>query len=202
MSRQANLPPRCPFQKKPATLPINDSIIPCLSNGNDSHPWHHESSSQSLLSEEQPAWFDGLLSDPDSNLKGTFHRRSASDSVALLGGIVDHFPSLQPLKDDEDPACDRTNGWLELGCTYGPNSPRQRGTLSFSENAIASALSEYVSRSPLEGFDGSSCIYGVNQFDLKDNDCGMAAKDLNAEAKAVKRLESDCALVSSTNQSA
>ncbi|RVW78788.1 hypothetical protein CK203_050941 [Vitis vinifera] len=83
---------------------------------------------------------------------------------------------------------------------YGPNSPRQRGNQSFSENAIASALSEYVSKSPLEDLDGSFCISGINQFDLKENACG-ADGELNAETKAVKRLESECMLVSSIAQS-
>ncbi|XP_034705586.1 basic leucine zipper 6 [Vitis riparia] len=186
MSRQANLPPRCPFQKKPITRPIHDPIFPNLGNDNELYPRHHKSSSQSSISEEQPAWFDDLLNDPDSNLRGTCHRRSASDSVALLDGVVDHFPSLKPLKDDKNSVCDRIGSGLESACMYGPNSPRQRGNQSFSENAIASALSEYVSKSPLEDLDGSFCISGINQFDLKENACG-ADGELNAETKAVKR---------------
>lgn len=200
MSRQANLPPRCPFQRKPITRLTHDPTFPILGDENELHPWHHISSSQRSISEEQPTWFDDLLKEPDSNLKGRVHRRSASDSLTLLDGIMEHLPSLQPLKDDENSVCDRVGSGMESACMYGPNSPRQKGNLSFSENAVASALSEYVSKNPLEDLDGSSCIGGINQFDLKNNACG-AAGELNAETKAVKRLELECIIVSSTAQS-
>ena len=200
MSRQANLPPRCPFQRKPITRLTHDPTFSNLGNDNELPPWHHKFFSQSSISDDQPAWFDDLLNDPDSNLKGILHRRSASDPVTLLDGIVEHLPSLQPLKDDENSVSDGVGSGLESACMYGPNSPRRRGNLSFSENAIASALSEYASENPLEDLDGSSCIAGINQIDLKNDACG-AAGELNAETKAVKRLESEFMLVSSIAQS-
>ncbi|KAK9283949.1 hypothetical protein L1049_012206 [Liquidambar formosana] len=185
MSRQAHLPPRCPFQKKRTSRPIHDSVFPTPRNGNESCPHHHRSSSQSSVVEEHPAWLDDLLSDPDSDSKGIFHRRSASDSVALLNGLVDPFPSLTPLNDEESSVGNETSG-LESACMYGPNSPRQRSNLTFSENAIVSALSEYVSQSPMKYVDGSLSISGITCSELKGDGCGFSGEH-NTEASAVKR---------------
>ncbi|KAI7978889.1 Basic leucine zipper 6 [Camellia lanceoleosa] len=90
MSRQAHLPPRCPFQKGTVTRPIRDS-----------YPRHQKSISQSSILEEQPAWLDDLLSDLDANSKGILHRRSTSDSVTLLDGLVS-LPTLPPLSNEEN----------------------------------------------------------------------------------------------------
>ncbi|KAG5237906.1 basic leucine zipper [Salix suchowensis] len=132
MSKQSLLPPRCPFQKHVVSRPIHDSF-----------PQHHRSPSQGSILEEKPAWLDDLLSDEDADSRGASLRRSASDSVTLLEGIVDSFSGLSP------------------SSMYGPNSPRRRGgNVTFSENAIASALSEYAFQNPLQHADGSLFISG------------------------------------------
>ncbi|PQQ13442.1 basic leucine zipper 6 [Prunus yedoensis var. nudiflora] len=73
-------------------------------------------------------------------------------------------------------------GWNSVSL-YGPNSPRQRGSLSFSENALVSALSEYTSNEPIQNMDGILCI---GQSDSKGDDCHSIG-ELNAEMRAVKR---------------
>ncbi|XP_011076869.1 uncharacterized protein LOC105161014 isoform X3 [Sesamum indicum] len=70
MSKQAQLPPRCPIQKKTmgcqATVPVSspsckDTELHARKSG------HCESFWQSFILEEQPAWLNDLLSDTDSN---------------------------------------------------------------------------------------------------------------------------------------
>lgn len=174
---QAHLPPRCPIQKKPINGPIHDPISLPLQ--------HHKSSSQHML-EEQPAWLDDLLSDPESNSKGRFHRRSASDSVALLDGLSDSLSFLGP-HNDEGTSVNASCG-LESDCLYGPNSPRLRRSSSFSENVIVSALSEYVYQEPVQFVDGSLGISGISPSDAMTDGC-LTVGEHNAETKAAKRLE-------------
>ncbi|XP_057978901.1 basic leucine zipper 2 isoform X2 [Malania oleifera] len=185
MSRQAHLPPRCPFQKKVAPRSTHEPIPPTPRRGYDLRPQHHKSSSQSSILEEQPAWLDDLLDDSDLNSKGTSHRRSASDSLTLLDGIVDQFPSLTPLNEERS-VCNESCSKLESDCMYGPNSPRRRGSLTFSENAIVSALSEYVSQNTMQYIDKSHSISGIACSDLRGDGCRPAG-ELNAETKTVKR---------------
>lgn len=183
MSRQAHLPPRCPIQKKPIAG-IHDSVAQSL-HINESYLRHHKSSSQSSIPEEPPLWLDDLLSDPDSNSKGIYHRRSVSDSIALLDALADAFPSLAPHKDDENSVVNETCNGLESACTYGPNSPRKKSNLTFVENAIVSALSESVSQDPTHSVDGNLHISATTHADWKGDDCHSIG-DLDTEKKAVK----------------
>ncbi|KAK6929027.1 hypothetical protein RJ641_005232 [Dillenia turbinata] len=177
MSRQAQLPPRSPFQKKIVSRPITDSLL--------SYPRHHKSSSQSSILEEQPAWLDELLSDQEANSKGLLHRRSASDSLTLLEGLVP-FSSLGPLKDDENSGCNEAKTGMESSCVYGPNSPRQRGDWSLSENAIVSALSEYVSQNSLGCLDENHCLPEYSPLESKVDACKLG-NEISTETKAGKR---------------
>ncbi|XP_059628527.1 basic leucine zipper 6 [Cornus florida] len=183
MSRQAHLPPRCPFQKKAINNPIHDHDPPTLFRNIESYPRHHKSISQSYILEEQPAWLDDLLSDSDSNSKGIFHRRSASDSVTLLDGLVP-LPSLTTLNDDNKSCSNEAGSGLESACVYGPNSPR--GKLNFPENGIISALSEYVSENPMQYLDGDICVSRTPQLDSAQDARGSTG-EINADTKAVKR---------------
>lgn len=189
MSRQAHLPPRCPIQKKPIAGPIHDTVSHPL-HINESYPRHQKSPSQSSILDEQPAWLDDLLGDAVSNSKGMSHRRSVSDSVALLDALEDVFPSLTPHKDDASIDVSKTCSGLVSACTYGPNSPRQKSNVTFTENAIVSALSEYVSQDPLPYIDGSLCNSAISYSHSKGDDCHSVG-ELNTENKDVKRLESE-----------
>lgn len=188
MSRQAPLPPRCPFQKRSISRQISDPIS--LTTHAESNLRHQKSSSQSSVQEEQLAWLDDLLDDQDVNGVGKFHRRSASDSVTLLDGILDAFPSLNTSKDKENAVADESSGGLQSNCMYGPNSPRKRNNLTFSENALVSALSESASESPLQYVDDSLCMSGVHFPEIKADLCASTG-EINADNKTSKRLESD-----------
>ncbi|KAI5343589.1 hypothetical protein L3X38_011465 [Prunus dulcis] len=187
-TRQSHLPPRCPIQKKPNSGPMQDPIS-LLPHINESYPRHQRSSSQSLM-EEQPSWPDNLSNDSESSNKGIVHRRSVSDSVTLLHGLADSFSSLSPKNDEFSVDNGSYSGWNSVSL-YGPNSPRQRGCLSISENALVSALSEYASHEPIQNMDGIPCI---GHSDSKGDDCHSIG-ELNAEMRAVKRLVSELSLV-------
>ncbi|CAK7325187.1 unnamed protein product [Dovyalis caffra] len=175
MSRQSLLPPRCPFQKHVVSRPVHDS-----------YPQHHRSPSQGSILEEKPAWLDDLLSDEDADSKETCLRRSASDSVTLLDGIVDSFSGLSPYNDEAASDGNETCSGLKSASMYGPNSPRRRGNVTLSENALASALSEYAFQNPLQYVDGSLCISGITPLDSMGNACGSSGEH-NSETNAVKR---------------
>ncbi|KAJ6311313.1 hypothetical protein OIU77_013143 [Salix suchowensis] len=178
MSKQSLLPPRCPFQKHVVSRPIHDSF-----------PQHHRSPSQGSILEEKPAWLDDLLSDEDADSRGASLRRSASDSVTLLEGIVDSFSGLSPCNNEATSGGGETCSGLESASMYGPNSPRRRGgNVTFSENAIASALSEYAFQNPLQHADGSLFISGNTPLDSMGNACGSAG-ELNCETSSVKTDE-------------
>ena len=179
MSRQSLLPPRCPFPKHAVSHPILES-----------NPQHHRSPSQGSILEEKPAWLDDLLSDEDADSKGKCLRRSASDSVTLLDGIVDSFSGLSPYNDEAASGSNETCSGLQSASMYGPNSPRRRGNVTFSENVIASALSEYAFQNPLQYVDGSLCISGTQPLDQMGSACGSDG-ELNGETNPVKRLESE-----------
>uniref|UniRef100_A0A2N9GZF9 BZIP domain-containing protein n=1 Tax=Fagus sylvatica TaxID=28930 RepID=A0A2N9GZF9_FAGSY len=185
MSRQAHLPPRCPIQKKPIAGSIHDTVSHPL-HINESYPRHYKSASQSSILEEQPAWLDDLLSDSDLNSKGIPHRRSVSDSIALLDSLADVFPSLTPHADDANIDVNETCSGLESACTYGPNSPRQKSNVTFTENAIVSALSEYVSQDPVPYIDESLCISAIPYSHSEGDDCHSIG-ELDTEKKAEKR---------------
>lgn len=185
MSRQPHLPPRCPFQKKHVSGPIHDPISP--PQRAESYVRHHKSSSQSSILEDQPAWLDNLLSDPGANSVGILHRRSASDSVTLLDGIVGSFLDLNPQNDDKNLDGHEACSGLESSCLYGPNSPRKRSNLTFAGNAIVSALSESALENHLLQYvDESLCISGVIPSDL-NGDTHTLTGEHNAETKMTKR---------------
>lgn len=185
MSRQPHLPPRCPFQKKHVSGPIHDPISP--PQRAESYVRHHKSSSQSSIPEDQPAWLDNLLSDPGANSVGILHRRSASDSVTLLDGIVGSFLDLNPRNDDKNLDGHEACSGLESSCLYGPNSPRKRSNLTFAGNAIVSALSESALENHLLQYvDESLCISGVIPSDL-NGDTHTLTGEHNAETKMTKR---------------
>ncbi|KAL6989190.1 hypothetical protein U1Q18_014943 [Sarracenia purpurea var. burkii] len=179
MSKHAPLPPRCPFQKK-ITCPSPSSC-----KDTELYPRHQKSISQSSILEEQPAWLDDLLSDSDAGRKGLLHRRSASDSMTLLDGLVS-LPSLDPLNDEDSSVSCETDGVLESACMYGPNSPRRKGKLSFPENAMVSALSEYLSQNPTQYLDSCHHVSGMLQCDSVQDASGSAG-EANTETRAVKR---------------
>lgn len=188
MSRQAHLPPRCPFQKKPLTCPVQDPFSPPPHQHNPLPPRHQKSISQSSILEEQPAWLDELLNDSGSNSSGIFHRRSASDSLTLLDGLVS-LEGFDKFDETESNASCESDSSSKTNCIYGPNSPRGKSNITFAENAIVSALSEYVSPNPLQYLDRCISVSGAAQSESVGNASG-AADDVSAEAKPMKRLDS------------
>ncbi|KAG5556937.1 hypothetical protein RHGRI_007245 [Rhododendron griersonianum] len=178
MSRHAHLPPRCPFQKKSTTRSIYDPLSP--SSCKELYPRHQKSISQSSILEEQPEWLDDLLGDSDANTKGTLHRRSASDSMTLLDGLVS-------LNDDDSSVSSETGSGFESGCMYGPNSPRSKGKFTFPENTMVSALSDCLFQNPMEYLDGGLCASGMVHCEVQDGS-GLAG-EANAESKADKRIK-------------
>lgn len=159
MSRSSHLPPRYPFQRK-ATI----------------HPTHEPisiSPPKSTTLEEQPEWLDDLLSDSDSSLKGISLLQSASDSVELVHGLVPKmvlFPS-----DDEKKSCSE-----ESDCIYGPNSPREKCNIEFSESSVLLALSEYVSQGQMQFSDETCQNSGTSDLGSK-GDCYGSDHELNGE---------------------
>lgn len=179
MSRKAQLPPRCPFQKKPVYCSFQDSISP---PSNEFNPGHHKSSSQSSFFEEQPVWLDELLSESDSNSSRSLHRRSASDSATLLNGIMDSFQGLTPkVKDENSVAVD-----LESTCIYGPNSPRKRVLSTLSGTALASAMSESILHDPVQYVFDSPVVSGIRNSDGKEDILGSVTEP-TAEEKLAKQ---------------
>ncbi|KAJ7970657.1 Basic leucine zipper like [Quillaja saponaria] len=170
MSRQAHLPPRCPNQKKPITG-LNRDYFSSSSCIKDFYPYHQKSPSYSSILEEQPAWLDELLNDPGSSLKEIVHCRSASDSLTLLDTIAKEFSS-PPSRDDEE--ISNQNGTCSLvqsACTYGPNSPRQRGNLTCSDHSKVSELLEYVCQVPLHYSDSSPPPHNDEGISAQNETC-------------------------------
>ncbi|KAL2227593.1 uncharacterized protein At4g06598 isoform X1 [Sesamum indicum] len=186
MSKQAQLPPRCPIQKKTmgcqATVPVSspsckDTELHARKSG------HCESFWQSFILEEQPAWLNDLLSDTDSNWNGALHGRAASDSFTIFDGIVP-LPDLDQLNETETAdSCEPDDG-LGSGCTYGPNSPRRKNKWSLPEKEIVSAFSEYVMQNPLQHVDGYISVPGESD---SNGDAYTSASEINTGNKAMKR---------------
>ncbi|XP_042502621.1 basic leucine zipper 6 [Macadamia integrifolia] len=187
MSRpaHAHLPPRCPLQTR-ASRQLQDSpVSPTLPRKEGLRPFHHRSTSLSSIVEEQPSWFDELLSDSDTHYRGTSLRRSASDSLALVEGSAS-FPSISSLIDEQNAVSDETGNGLVGDCVYGPNSPRGRSNLTHSRDPIVSALSEYVSEMPLQYLSGNICNSETIQSVSKGNAC-VSKGELDPEAKVAQR---------------
>ncbi|KAG9133381.1 hypothetical protein Leryth_021696 [Lithospermum erythrorhizon] len=167
MSKQAQLPPRYPFQKKVVARP--EEPVPATTQS-ILQPRHCKSVSQSFIGEECPLWFDDLLTDSDSYGSGAVHRRSASDSFTYLDSH-EKLPGLSGLSTPGTSVSSETEGGLESSCSYGPNSPRGKGQLTFPDNAVVSALSEFVSQAPLKYFDHSLNASEIVQQDSLGNSC-------------------------------
>lgn len=91
-------------------------------------------------------------------------RRSVSDSVVLLGGIVS----------------DESVGSSESGSGfYGPNSPRSRGRMTLSENVVVSKFTDYFSQTPTLYQE----MVGPNVI----QDTGGSAEVANVETRIIKR---------------
>ncbi|KAI4385787.1 hypothetical protein MLD38_003781 [Melastoma candidum] len=186
MSRPAHLPPR-PFQRKASPRSYQDPMSPSSnSNASVRIPRHQRCPSQSAIPEESPAWLEDLLDDPDSNYKGIVHRRSASDSLALLDGVAESLPAINTQISEKNREGSQGKGKLDFDCTYGPNSPRQKANSVSSESSIVSALEEYISDTNLQSLDSSHCILGMENADFKDN-FSMQVGDLDGETRSSKR---------------
>ncbi|KAI3458791.1 hypothetical protein Pfo_015454 [Paulownia fortunei] len=187
MSKHAQLPPRCPLQKKTMAPQANVPVSPPSCKDTELHPrqcGHYKSFSQSCILEEQPAWLNDLLSDSDSNSNGT-HCRAASDSLTLFNGLVP-LPDLDQLNESETAdSCEPDDG-LGSSCMYGPNSPRRKNKLGFPEKEIVSAFSEYVMQNTLQHVDGYISVSGILQPD-SFGDASASAGEINTENKPMKR---------------
>ncbi|KAF5799099.1 putative transcription factor bZIP family [Helianthus annuus] len=124
MSRQPQLPPRCPISKSNSLDPPSSGTF----HDEYSRTRLYKSLSQSFDMEEQPEWLDDLLGDWDPGFKSKSHRRAASDSGTVFDELVD-LPNVKTEKDDDTavPA-------LDSDCKYGPNSPRSKDKVSVQEN--------------------------------------------------------------------
>lgn len=189
MSRPAQLPPRCPIPKKLSLNPYADTFYSSSSPVESYIGHHHKSSSpaQDSTLEEQPAWLDELLGDKTDCGGPSPLRRSASDSVVLLGDISADFAGFNQ-SEDEESLTSEACGELESACVYGPNSPRAKNSSSFSDSTIASAFSEYGSQKAPQNADdtvkGSIC-----HPHEAENACGSNAKRNPGQRSRVRKLQ-------------
>ncbi|KAG6437539.1 hypothetical protein SASPL_102458 [Salvia splendens] len=154
MSRHAQLPPRCPLQKKTVAPQVNASMSPFSSNDIELHSRQNgqcKSTSESFLFEEPPPWLNDLLSDLDLDLE--------SESS---------LPDLDQLSEKESTGSGEPNDKLGSSGIYGPNSPRRRNMLDIPENDIASAFSEYAEQHSLQNSDGYCSVSGVQSDSYSD----------------------------------
>lgn len=86
--KQALLPPKFPF---PNVSQAYTDYVPNPAIGaklvqkpREGNTFHHRTSSESLVIEEQPSWLDDLLNEPETPVRRGGHRRSSSDSFAYL----------------------------------------------------------------------------------------------------------------------
>ncbi|KAL1201419.1 Basic leucine zipper 2 [Cardamine amara subsp. amara] len=185
MSRPAQLPPRCPIPKKLSLNPVADAYY-SSSSPIESYIGQYKSSTQDSRPDDQPAWLDELLCEKTDGMfsGGGPLRRSASDSVVLLGDISANFSGFNQ-SEDEESLSSETCGELESACVYGPNSPRARNSSSFSNNPIASAFSDYGSQ------NSDDMVKGINP--VGDNACGSMgvpnAKRNPGQRSRVRKLQ-------------
>eukprot|EP00268_Persea_americana_P036505 TRINITY_DN35999_c1_g1_i1.p1 TRINITY_DN35999_c1_g1~~TRINITY_DN35999_c1_g1_i1.p1 ORF type:complete len:344 (-),score=70.53 TRINITY_DN35999_c1_g1_i1:294-1325(-) len=210
MSRQAPLPPRHPFQNRGASPPFADSgSLTAYRNDETRRGRHFRSPSQGLILEEQPSWLNELLSDTETNEKGIFHQRSASDLV-----VPTVLPDLTSLIHEENQISNEScygggkggslsagtvqfvdpvmrqgikignSSGVEAACIYGPNSPRRKSNLTQMDCSIVSALSEYIPQKS-QYFSGN-LLFGaeIGQYDTKGD---ASASDFDPEKKSTKR---------------
>uniref|UniRef100_A0A1J3JJZ0 Basic leucine zipper 2 n=1 Tax=Noccaea caerulescens TaxID=107243 RepID=A0A1J3JJZ0_NOCCA len=189
MSRPGQLPPRCPIPKKLSLNPVGDTYY-SSSSPIESYISQYKSSTQESKLEDQPAWLDELLCEKtDGVLTGGGPgplRRSASDSVVLLGDISANFSGFNQ-SEDEESLTSEACGELESACVYGPNSPRARNSSSFSNNPIASAFSDYGSQ------NSDDTVKGINCMPLAEDGCGSMgvpnAKRNPGQRSRVRKLQ-------------
>lgn len=188
MSRHAQLPPRCPLQKKTVAPQVNALVSPFSGKDTELHSrknGHHKIISESSILEEQPPWLNDLLSDLDLNSNTTLHRRAASESSAVLDGL-EALPDLDQLNEKETAdSSGEPDDELGSSCMYGPNSPRRKNKLGYPENEIASAFSDYVMQNSLQHLDGYSSISAVQSDSYTD--ARASADEINYENKPMKR---------------
>uniref|UniRef100_A0A1J3F7K2 Basic leucine zipper 2 n=1 Tax=Noccaea caerulescens TaxID=107243 RepID=A0A1J3F7K2_NOCCA len=189
MSRPGQLPPRCPIPKKLSLNPVGDTYY-SSSSPIESYISQYKSSTQESKLEDQPAWLDELLCEKTDGLltgggPGPL-RRSASDSVVLLGDISANFSGFNQ-SEDEESLTSEACGELESACVYGPNSPRARNSSSFSNNPIASAFSDYGSH------NSDDTVKGINCMPLAEDGCSSMgvpnAKRNPGQRSRVRKLQ-------------
>ncbi|KAG7549516.1 hypothetical protein ISN45_Aa06g003960 [Arabidopsis thaliana x Arabidopsis arenosa] len=187
MSRPAQLPPRCPIPKKLSLSPVAETFY-SSSSPTESYIGQYKSSTQDSRLEDQPAWLDELLCEKTDGLltRGGPLRRSASDSVVLLGDISANFSGFNQSEDEESLSSEAC-GDLESACVYGPNSPRAKNNSSFSNNPIASAFSDYGSQNLDDTVKGITCS------PVAENACGSMgipnAKRNPGQRSRVRKLQ-------------
>ncbi|KAJ0266404.1 BZIP protein [Hirschfeldia incana] len=199
MSRPAQLPPRCPIPKKLSLNPYADTFYSSSSPIESYIGQQHMSSpAQDSTLEEQPAWLDELLGEKTDGMMlltggggGPLPlRRSASDSVVLLGDISADFAGFNQ-SEDEESLTSEACGELESACVYGPNSPRAKNSSSFSNNSIASAFSDYGSQKAPQNSDDA--VKGSTCPPVAENACGSMgvpnAKRNPGQRSRVRKLQ-------------
>lgn len=192
MSRISHLPPRFPTTRSKGDE-FSDLIrFPSLGT----------------ILEEQPSWLDDLLTDSDTNPKGTLHRRSASDSAANFEVPAD----LQCLSDPSDEnsvltisvpksvevresSTSEICSGFEGSCVYGPNSPRQKDSLTNSEvSALMESIPpnklQYVTVDfPADDTIKQSDLRGDFQVPAGDCDPDMTARRRSGQRSRVRKLQ-------------
>ncbi|KAL5562859.1 hypothetical protein UlMin_032606 [Ulmus minor] len=82
------LPPKSPFPSvsQPYADYVHSPAIgsKAVQRPREGNTHHQRTSSESLLTEEQPSWLDDLLNEPDTPVRRGGHRRSSSDSFAYV----------------------------------------------------------------------------------------------------------------------
>ncbi|XVF45219.1 hypothetical protein PTKIN_Ptkin02bG0187500 [Pterospermum kingtungense] len=101
--KHALLPPKSPF---PTVSPMYTDYVPnniigskAVQKRREGSTHHQRTSSESLLTEEQPSWLDDLLNEPETPVCRGGHRRSSSDSFAYID--VSNAPNLDYATQDE-----------------------------------------------------------------------------------------------------
>ncbi|KAF2293864.1 hypothetical protein GH714_005257 [Hevea brasiliensis] len=86
--KYALLPPKIPF---PSVTPSYVDYMPsgvigskAVQRPREGNSHHQRTSSETLLTEEQPSWLDDLLNEPETPVRRGGHRRSSSDSFAYV----------------------------------------------------------------------------------------------------------------------
>ncbi|XP_047328008.1 basic leucine zipper 34 [Impatiens glandulifera] len=195
MSRQSQLPPRCPLQKKTRQVPSSQDPQQQKPQSSTGFWGDHSTSDSgtvfdnlkvSLLSLSQLGCDESLGSSGDSGCvlesACTYGPNSprAKSKPTLLSNVLN-----VSLLNLSLPGCDESLGSsgdsgcvLESACTYGPNSPRAKSKPTFPDNRMVSALSEYISQ------NSKQCLVG----DSSGGDVvNVSAGEADFETKPVKR---------------